>query len=83
MHINRSRMDAGSYSKKIINVVDKYSKMFYIRANKSADMFKQIREITDCQNFASLRSWLQNSCQSILDGEVGNDRKQLVFYWSL
>jgi len=43
-------MDAGSYSKKIINVVDKYSKMFYIRANKSADMFKQIREITDWQD---------------------------------
>ena len=32
--VNRSRMDAGSYSKEIIDVVDKYSKLFYIRANK-------------------------------------------------
>ena len=47
IYINRSRMDAGSYSKEIINVVDKHSKMFYIRANKSAAMFEQIRAITD------------------------------------
>lgn len=45
--INRSRMDAGSYSKKIIDVVDKHSKLFYIRANKSTDLFKQINDITD------------------------------------
>jgi len=45
--VNRSRMDAGSYSKNIIDVVDKHSKLFYIRANKSADMFKQINNITD------------------------------------
>ncbi len=45
--INRSRMDAGSYSKNIIDVVDKHSKLFYIRANKSADMFQQINNITD------------------------------------
>ena len=45
--VNRSRMDAGSYSKNIIDVVDKYSKLFYIRANKSADMFNQINNITD------------------------------------
>jgi len=45
--INRSRMDGGSYSKKIINVVDKHSKLFYIRANKSADLFEQINNITD------------------------------------
>ena len=45
--INRSRMDAGSYSKKIINVVSKYSKMFYIRANKSTNLFEQINEISD------------------------------------
>lgn len=42
---NRSRMDAGSYSKKIIGVVDRYSKLFYIRANKSADLFGQINNI--------------------------------------
>jgi hypothetical protein len=44
--VNRSRMDAGSYSKKIIDVVDKHSKMFYIRANKSADLFEQIKNIS-------------------------------------
>lgn len=45
--INRSRMDAGSYSKEIIDVVDKHSKLFYIRANKSAGLFEQINNITD------------------------------------
>lgn len=43
--INRSRMDAGSYSKEIIKVVASNSKLFYIRANKSADLFRQITEI--------------------------------------
>ncbi|MCA1758407.1 MAG: IS1380 family transposase, partial [Bacteroidales bacterium] len=43
--INRSRMDAGSYSKDIINVVASNSKLFYIRANKCADIFRQITEI--------------------------------------
>lgn len=43
--VNRSRMDAGSYSKEIIDVVDKHSKLFYIRANKSLSLFEQIREI--------------------------------------
>lgn len=47
--VNRSRMDAGSYSKEIIDVVDKYSKLFYIRANRSVSMFEQIREIKDWQ----------------------------------
>jgi len=45
--INRSRMDAGSYSKKIIDVVDKHSKLFYIRANKSDNLFEQINNITN------------------------------------
>ena len=45
--INRSRMDAGSYSKKIIDVVDKHSNLFYIRARKSADLFEQINNISD------------------------------------
>ena len=47
--VNRSRMDAGSYSKEIIDVVDKYSKLFYIRANKSANIFEQIRKINNWQ----------------------------------
>ena len=44
--INRSRMDAGSYSKEIIEVVAKYSKSFYIRANKSDSVFEQMQEIS-------------------------------------
>jgi len=49
IRINRSRMDAGSYSKEIIDVVDKYSKKFYIRANKSEHLFEQIKEIKNWQ----------------------------------
>lgn len=48
--VNRSRMDAGSYSKEIIKVVDEYSELFYIRANKSASQFEQIKEIKDWKN---------------------------------
>jgi hypothetical protein len=44
--VNRSRMDAGSYAKDIINVVSQNSKQFYIRANKSANLFEQITEIS-------------------------------------
>ena len=47
--VNRSRMDAGSYSKEIIDVVDEHSKLFYIRANKSTSLFEQIKEISDWQ----------------------------------
>jgi hypothetical protein len=43
--INRSRMDAGSYSKEIIAVVASNSKLFYIRANKCAELYRQILEI--------------------------------------
>ena len=43
--INRSRMDAGSYAKDIINVVASNSKSFYIRANKCAELFRQMTEI--------------------------------------
>jgi hypothetical protein len=49
IHINRSRMDAGSYSKEIIDVVDKNSKLFYIRANKSTTVFEQIKEVENWQ----------------------------------
>jgi hypothetical protein len=49
IRINRSRMDAGSYSKEIIDVVDKYSNLFYIRANKSETLFEQIKGITNWQ----------------------------------
>lgn len=45
--INRSRMDAGSYSREIIEVVAKNSRLFYIRANKSDAVFEQVQEISD------------------------------------
>ena len=45
--INRSRMDAGSYAKDIVDVVSKYSKFFYIRANRSESMLEQICQIDD------------------------------------
>lgn len=45
--INRSRMDAGSYSKDIIDTVSRHSRLFYIRANKSESMFEQISQISD------------------------------------
>jgi len=47
--VNRSRMDAGSYAKDIIDVVAKNSNRFYIRANKSENLFEQIKQITDWQ----------------------------------
>jgi len=49
IYINRSRMDAGSYSKDIVEVVAKYSQLFYIRANKCETLSEQIRQITDWQ----------------------------------
>ena len=46
--VNRSRMDAGSYSKEIIDTVAKNSRLFYIRANRCTAMTKQISEINRC-----------------------------------
>ena len=43
-------MDTGSYSKKIIDIVDKHSKLFYIRVNKSAYLFEQINNISNWEN---------------------------------
>lgn len=48
--VNRSRMDAGSYSKEIIDTVAKNSRLFYIRANRCTAMTKQISEITHWQS---------------------------------
>jgi hypothetical protein len=47
MTINRSRMDAGSYSKEIIEVVSGHSKLFYIRANRCMSLTERIGEVTD------------------------------------
>jgi len=49
IYINRSRMDAGSYCEETIKVVEKYSNLFYIRANKCESLTEEIRQITDWQ----------------------------------
>jgi len=45
--VNRSRMDAGSYAKSIIDTVSKNCNLFYIRANKSENMTEQISQIDE------------------------------------
>ena len=42
--VNRSRMDAGSYSKDIISVVDEFSNLFYIRSNKSVNSLNKLEK---------------------------------------
>jgi hypothetical protein len=42
-------MDAGSYSEKIIKTAAKYSRFFYIRANKCEALTEEIRQVTDWQ----------------------------------
>jgi hypothetical protein len=49
IYVKNSRMDAGSYSKEIIEVAAKNSRHFYIRANRSEVTTEQIRQITDWQ----------------------------------
>jgi hypothetical protein len=43
--IRRSRMDAGSYSEDIIDVVSSNSELFYIRANRCMNLTERIRQI--------------------------------------
>jgi len=45
--INRSRMDCGSFSKEIIDVVQQYSKLLYIRAQRCGELSCQIRAVKD------------------------------------
>jgi hypothetical protein len=45
--VNCSRMDAGSYSKEIIDTVSSHSKLFYIRANKCSSVTERIRGIKE------------------------------------
>ena len=47
--VNRSRMDAGSYSEDIVKVVSENSNLFYIRANRCETLTGKIREIKDWQ----------------------------------
>ena len=44
--INRSRMDAGSYSEDIVSVAAKNCKLFYIRANRTDALTGRIRAIS-------------------------------------
>jgi hypothetical protein len=47
--VHRSRMDAGSYSEDIVDVVSQNSKLFYIRANKCFSLTERIRQIEQWQ----------------------------------
>jgi hypothetical protein len=49
LYVNRSRMDAGSYSEEIVKVTAENSRLFYIRANKCESLTEEIRQITDWQ----------------------------------
>ena len=49
LRINRSRMDAGSYSEEIIKTVSAHSEKFYIRANKCESLCDRIRELPKAQ----------------------------------
>jgi len=45
IRIYRSRMDCGSYAEEIINMVEKYSELFYIRAMRCNNLEEKIRNI--------------------------------------
>jgi hypothetical protein len=47
--VYRSRMDAGSYSEAIVDVVSQNSELFYIRANKCHSLTERIGQIADWQ----------------------------------
>ena len=49
LQVYRSRMDAGSYSKEIIDVVSSNSQLFYIRANRCQSLTARILQIEDWQ----------------------------------
>ena len=50
--INRSRMDCGSFSKEIIDVVEQNSKLLYIRAQRCAELSCQIRAVKNWERTA-------------------------------
>ena len=50
--VNRSRMDCGSFSKEIIEVIEKNSKTIYVRAQRCAELSYQIRAV---KNWKSVR----------------------------
>ncbi len=48
--IGRFRADCGSFSKEIIQTVEKHCNLFYIRANNCADRYEELRCNTDWQS---------------------------------
>lgn len=49
IQIKRSRMDCASYQKEVIDVVVRYSDLFYIRAQRCCAMAKEIKEASNWQ----------------------------------
>jgi len=45
LQVNRSRMDCGSFAKKIIEVVEKNSRLFYVRAQRCDSLYEQIKGV--------------------------------------
>jgi len=94
MSINRSRMDAGSYSEEIVKVADAHSRLFYIRANKCHSLCDLIRELPEEAwenieiNFkeykvASLpfKQFLEDrNYRLVVMGEKSGDRQADLFY---
>ena len=56
IHIKRSRMDCGSCSRKIVETVEKHSKLFYIRANRCSSLYDSL---------LALRGWLREEINGI------------------
>ena len=56
IHIKRSRMDCGSCSPKIVETVEKHSKLFYIRANNCSSLYDSL---------LALRGWLREEINGI------------------
>lgn len=50
IRINRSRMDAGSYTREVVEVVAKHSKLFYIRANRCEALYSTMLQLQDWEH---------------------------------
>ncbi len=46
IEINRSRMDCGSFTQEVVEMVEKHSKLFYIRAQRCPELTSQIKAVT-------------------------------------
>ena len=46
IEINRSRMDCGSFTQEVIEMVENHSKQFYIRAQRCLELTAQIKAVT-------------------------------------